>query len=139
MIYRAVCERLEMMDRVTDAVDCFHQMTSELNLHDEHLEWILGEWSAHLGVGDIAYVTLSVSDFRNRSVKNLEHLGDTAVDARRYDTAISHYSTALSLGCPSPQSILLKRSKACVATGSWTQALDDANQVHLFYLRGQSC
>ena len=60
----------------------------------------------------------------------MEHLGDTAVDAQRYDEAISHYSTALSLNFPSPQGILMKRSKALLATGSWRQALDDANQVH---------
>ena len=49
MIYRVVCERLETMDHVTDAVECFNQMTSELggemNLHGEHLEWALGKWS----------------------------------------------------------------------------------------------
>ena len=55
------------------------------------------------------------------------------MDARRYDAAITHYSTALSLGSPSPQSILIKRSKAYVATGSWAQAVDDANEVHLFF------
>jgi hypothetical protein len=76
-----------------------------------------------------------MSDFqvRQRSFKNLEHLGDTAMDARRYDEAISLYSTALSLDPPSHQSILVKRSKARVATGSWKQAVDEANQVHHFY------
>ena len=69
-----------------------------------------------------------------RSCKKLEHLGDTAVDVQRYDEAISHYSTALSINPPSPQGILSKRSKARVATGSWNQALDDANQVHRSYL-----
>ena len=56
------------------------------------------------------------------------------MDAQRYDEAISHYSTALSLNPPSIQGILIKRSKARVATGSWKQALDDANQVHHFCL-----
>jgi hypothetical protein len=73
-------------------------------------------------------------DFKQRSFKNLEHLGDTAVDTQRYDEAISRYSTALSLDYPSPQGILIKRSNAHVATGSWKQAVDDANQVHYFYL-----
>ena len=57
------------------------------------------------------------------------------MDAGRYDVAIADYSTALSLGSSPPQSILIKRSKACVATGSWTQALDDANRVRLFLPR----
>ena len=47
MIYRVVCERLETLDRVTDALECFHQMTSALgrnmNLHGEHSEWGHGE------------------------------------------------------------------------------------------------
>ena len=46
-IYRVVCERLEKMDRVTDAIECFHHMTTELggnmNLRGEQWKWILGE------------------------------------------------------------------------------------------------
>ena len=46
-IYRVVCEHLEKMDRVTDAVECYHHMTTELggkmNLRGEHWKWILGE------------------------------------------------------------------------------------------------
>ncbi|KAF8127633.1 hypothetical protein EV363DRAFT_1172205 [Boletus edulis] len=61
--------------------------------------------------------------------KQAERLGDRAMDGQRYDEAISHYSTALSLVSSSPQAILVKRSKATLATGSWKQALDDANQV----------
>ena len=55
------------------------------------------------------------------------------MDARQYDEAVSYYSTALSLD-PSPQGIFIKRSKAHVATRSWKQAVEDANQVHHFYL-----
>ncbi|KAF8452202.1 hypothetical protein L210DRAFT_952752 [Boletus edulis BED1] len=41
-IYRVVCEHLETIDRIVDAVGCVHEMTSELGeeklkLHDEHL------------------------------------------------------------------------------------------------------
>ncbi|KAF8123611.1 hypothetical protein EV363DRAFT_1272508 [Boletus edulis] len=88
-------------------------MTNELGeettgLHGEHLAWAL--------------------DFKQRTLEKLERLGDKAVDAERYDDAISPYSTALSL-IPSSQTILVKRSKAWLATGSWKQALEDANQV----------
>jgi len=62
----------------------------------------------------------------------MERVGDTAVDAQRHDEAIFHYTSALSLNLPSPQGILIKRGKACVARGSWKQAIDDANHVHQF-------
>ena len=43
-IYQAIVERLEATDRIADAVECFHQMTSELGEEIEH-EWVLGKWS----------------------------------------------------------------------------------------------
>ena len=43
-IYQAIVERLEATDRIADAVECFHQMTSELGENTE-LEWVLGKWS----------------------------------------------------------------------------------------------
>ena len=73
-----------------------------------------------------------LSDFKHRSSMELENLGDIAVDAQRYDEAISRYTSALSLNHPSAQGILIRRSKAFLAIGSWKQALDDANQVHRF-------
>ena len=117
-----------------DAVECLHQMTSELGgkVNRDHSEWALGE-RPRIPCGRRRLRTF-YSDFRRRSFNKLEHLGDTAVDARRYDEAISLYSTALSLNLPSPQGILIKRSKAHVATGSWKQAVDDANRVHHFCL-----
>ncbi|KAF8123583.1 hypothetical protein EV363DRAFT_1356190, partial [Boletus edulis] len=114
-VYRALCERLETNNRIADAVECFQEMTNELGeettgLHGEHLAWAL--------------------DFKQRTLEKLEHLGDKAVDAKRYDDAISPYSTVLSLILiPSSHAILVKRSKAWLATGSWKQALEDANQV----------
>ena len=60
--------------------------------------------------------------------------GRTAMDVQRYDAILRH-ATALSLDPPFPQSVLVERSKANLATGSWKQALDDANQVHDFVSR----
>ncbi|KAF8433860.1 hypothetical protein L210DRAFT_3506823 [Boletus edulis BED1] len=103
-IYRVVCERLETTDRIADAIECFHELTCELQqetigLHDEHLAWALGE-----------------QYFRQRASENLERLGDQAIDAQRYDDAIARYSSALSLILSPPQAILIKRSKAWLAT-----------------------
>ena len=84
---------------------------------------------ARLVAASLTYILL---DFTQRSFTKLELLGDTAVDAQRYDEAISHYSTALLLNPSFPQVILTKRSKARLATGPWKQAFDKANQVHHF-------
>ncbi|KAF8423147.1 hypothetical protein L210DRAFT_3570785 [Boletus edulis BED1] len=113
-VYRVICERLEMIDCIADGVECFHEMMSELGaetikLHDEHMDWAL--------------------DFGQRAPEKLECLGDKALDNQRYDDAITLYSNALPLISSSPQAVLIKRSKACLAIGSWKRALEDANQV----------
>ena len=55
-IYWPVCDRLETIGRIMDAVECFNEMTTELggetNMHGEVLQWANGEWSctAHIVV-----------------------------------------------------------------------------------------
>ena len=48
VIYQAICERLEVIDHITDATKCFLQMTGELgkqmNSNRDLREWALGEW-----------------------------------------------------------------------------------------------
>ena len=57
------------------------------------------------------------------------------MNAKQYDKAISHYTATLSLGPASPQDLLVKRSKALIATGMWKDALSDANEVaHIQFL-----
>lgn len=88
-------------------------------------------WSGLLVSGRTSHPCLSklLSDFSQR-------LGSTALNAKRYDEAVLHYTTALSLNPPSPQGILIKRSKAYMASRTWKEALDDANQVdHLSLLQ----
>ena len=41
-IYQAIVERLEATDHMAHAVECFHQMMSELG-EDIELEWVLGK------------------------------------------------------------------------------------------------
>ena len=47
MVYWALCDHLEMTDRITEAIECFHQMNSELagetNIHGEQAKWAVGE------------------------------------------------------------------------------------------------
>ncbi|KAF8546305.1 hypothetical protein OG21DRAFT_1176634 [Imleria badia] len=109
MIYRATCERLEMSDRLVDAIDCFHHMVNELAiLRDGEVKWVL--------------------DFRHRCSRKLEDLGDAAFD-RRHEESISWYSAALTLSPTTPQNLLVKRSKAYVAEGLSEDALNDANEI----------
>ncbi|KAF8415204.1 hypothetical protein L210DRAFT_103217 [Boletus edulis BED1] len=113
-IYRALCERLEAVDRIIDAAECFHGMTSELTheIQDEEARWI--------------------SAFKSRCCGKLEDLADIEMNVQKYNPAISLYTTALSLDLTAPQDIFIKRSKAYIAKGSWEEAMDDANEVHLF-------
>ena len=130
-IYRVICERLAMVDHMTDAGECFRQMVDELaeqtNAHDEQAEWVLGERSRIL-CRCHCYMTL-VLDFKRHCLTKLEGLGDTAMSAEQYDDAISQYSAALSLDPAAPQGLLIKRSKAYIARGWWEDALNDANMV----------
>ena len=54
------------------------------------------------------------------------------MNARRYDEAVSQYTTVLSLDPSSPQDLLVKRSKALADRGEWMDALNDANEVVYF-------
>ncbi|KAF8549281.1 TPR-like protein [Imleria badia] len=105
-IYRIIYQRLETINRITDASECFGQMVDELvekeNTHDEQIGWVLGK---------------------------LESLGDAAIVAKRHDEAISHYAAALSLHPAAPQGLFIKRRKAYIAGGLWKDALNDANKV----------
>ncbi|KAF8548528.1 hypothetical protein OG21DRAFT_750496 [Imleria badia] len=112
-IYQTICTQLEAVNKITDATDCIHEMTSELggeiNLPDEQAEW--------------------VSAFKQEISQKLEYFGDLAIHAGRHDEAIAEYSAVLSLNPASPQGLLIKRSKAYVAHGLWENGLQDANRV----------
>ncbi|KAN0094862.1 hypothetical protein V8E55_003149 [Tylopilus felleus] len=99
MVYGAICERLETIDRTMEASECFRQMVDELvdreNAPPEQAEW--------------------VTEFRRRCIQKLETLADTVTRDKRHDDAISHYSAALSLKPAAPQTLLIKRSKAYLA------------------------
>ena len=50
MVYRAICERLDMIDHTLDASECFVQMVNELGVETtsdgEQTEWVASEWSS---------------------------------------------------------------------------------------------
>ena len=47
-VYRAICERLNTIDRILDASKCFLQMAGELaketTTHRKQAEWVDGKW-----------------------------------------------------------------------------------------------
>lgn len=47
MTYRILCEGLEMVEEIMDAIECFHQMRNELKeetiTQGEHAEWFRGK------------------------------------------------------------------------------------------------
>jgi len=139
MIYRALCDHLEMLNRIVVATECFHGMMSELgdeNLGAEQAEWVLGKHSCITST-PCRLCDHSLSDFRQRLSTKLEHLGDAAMNAQRHGEAISVYSAALSLDPPAPlEGLFIRRSKAYIARGRWGDALNDANQVRSFLSRG---
>ena len=43
MIYWALCDYLEMTDCIADAIECLHQMNSELGKKKTLAKWVVGE------------------------------------------------------------------------------------------------
>ncbi|KAF8553290.1 hypothetical protein OG21DRAFT_1267989 [Imleria badia] len=109
--YRAICEHLETIDCITDAIDCFHEMVPKLaqETDGEQEKWIMY--------------------FKSRCGRKLEYLGDLAMSARQHDVAIFEYSAALTLKLRNQQALFVKRSKARANMGLWIDALHDANEV----------
>lgn len=77
-----------------------------------------------------------LSDFTSRCSGKLEDLGDIVMNAGEHDAAITHYTDALSLHPTNAQTIELftKRSKACMGSGLWAGALNDADMVGFFHI-----
>ena len=96
----------------------------------EQADWTRGESSCKQYMRHLYH--LSPSDFKVRLSGKLASLGDDAMNARKYDVAISQYTTALSLNPATLGDLLGKRSKAHASRGEWEDALIDANEVAHF-------
>jgi len=77
----------------------------------------------------LAFMSPSSARMKSRCCKKLGDLGDTAMNTRDYDEAISQYSVALSLDPAAPQGLFIKRSKAYISRDLWEDAPNDANKV----------
>ncbi|KAF8552474.1 TPR-like protein [Imleria badia] len=111
--YRILCEGLEAVEGIMDAIECFHQMATELTeetiTQGEQAEWVL--------------------DFKYRCSEKMERFGDAIMDSKRRDAAIGHYSAALSIHPANTPGFFILRSKVCMAKGLWEDAMDEANQA----------
>ena len=56
-IHQVICERLEAIDRETDAIECFHEMTNKLGgeiyVNGPMTEWVSGEY---VFIRSLAYI-----------------------------------------------------------------------------------
>ncbi|KAH0831376.1 hypothetical protein J3R83DRAFT_14039 [Lanmaoa asiatica] len=109
-VYRTICDALEGDGHITEAIECFRRMESELGEdmgnHDEHAQ--------------------REFDFKARCLKTLKQRGDVAMDSASNEDAVVHYTTALTLD-PLSTDLLVKRSKVRAEIESWADALEDAD------------
>ena len=89
-------------------------------------DWISGEF--HIYGPDEAVQSL-LSVFRHKCVIALESIGDDASKVENRDEALKAYSTALSLGPPSPNGLLFKWARLMLLHGSPNETLDAATKV----------
>ena len=111
----------------TDAVACFHQMSSGSvqEIDEERANWTRGECLRSLPRHHSDHPP---SDFKSRCRGKLEVLGDSAANAKQYDESIAQYTAALSLDPVTPQDLLVKRSNALAGKGARVDALNDAKE-----------
>ncbi|KAG9316154.1 hypothetical protein JVU11DRAFT_3837 [Chiua virens] len=80
------------------------------------------------------YQALSKESFEppsDRCHDKIADVGNSVVNARQYDEAVSQYTAALSLDPTSLQDLLVtgKQSKACAEKGEWKNPSNDANET----------
>ncbi|KAN0091421.1 hypothetical protein V8E55_004987 [Tylopilus felleus] len=98
LVHRVICDILEDDGRLTEAFYSFQKMRDELlentDAYKERAQWEL--------------------EFRKRCIKRLVKLRNTAMDAKKHDEAIGHYSDAQTLDPMHLNEILLKYSNEVI-------------------------
>ena len=79
----------------------------------------------------LTYIKPLTSDLVQKRLMTFESNGDVAVRSKNHRTAITQYSTALSLNPSSRVSLLVKRSNTRAMLGMWEDALKDADELWL--------
>lgn len=94
------------------------------------MDWIAGEFLCHESEQSTHF---QPSEFRHRCVSTLEIVGDEATNVGGYDEAISAYSTVLSLGSLTPNTVLNKWARMMLIRGTVHEALSVASKVCFFF------
>ncbi|KAF8548746.1 hypothetical protein OG21DRAFT_1489116 [Imleria badia] len=113
MTYQIICEGLESVEGIMDAIECFHQMASELT-QEAFSEGEQAKW---------------FHDFKHRCREKVERFGDGAMDSQQLDEALKYYAAALPLHSANTQRFSILESKVCIAKGSWKDAVKHANEA----------
>ncbi|KAI5980416.1 hypothetical protein EDC04DRAFT_2618677 [Pisolithus marmoratus] len=108
-----LCETLYAEERTTEAVEILLNIirTSDEDVRGskETSDWI--------------------ADFTKKCATRLEDVGDEVPRSVEHDNGLPQYSTALSLGPPSPAGLLIKWSRDRAGKGLWEDALQYANDA----------
>ena len=83
---------------------------------------------------DFDTLAVAVQQHFQECIKPIEGSADAALQSENPEEAIQQYSTALTLDPLNPAGLLVKRSKARAMSGSWEDALNDADGVGVFFL-----
>ena len=114
-LYRVICERLEAIDRLTDAIECFHEMMSELGeevyMSGPMTMWVSGEFMFYLFV--CYKFKFFSSDFTQRCL-----------------SAPGVHATPDS---PTPTPLLREWGKATLRSREWKDALVVAASVSISF------
>lgn len=115
----------EVLDTLREMQSIFRD---EIKMSRELHGWLTSEYLYHTRK---ARLERSSSGFKLRCVEMLESQGDSAMQNKDYDNAVTQYSAALDIN-PAvlrAPALFLKRSEARAALCSWEDALKDADEV----------
>ena len=121
-----VCEHLETINRVPDAIECFHEMADEMRGEDymsgPMTGWVAG-WFILLQLVCLMYHLLFLSDFMQRCLSAPQSDRDTALNATGDGNASALHASVMSL--------LKEWVKAKLHYDSWKDVLASAVNVRI--------
>lgn len=127
MIYQQKCKALFASGRTREAIASLLVVQSDREMRKDVYQWLGGK--THTPSWDKRSEILRL-DFKKQCLGASESLGDEAMRNGNRDDAVAWYSAALDLNPASPEHVFMKRSETHAASGSWEDALVDADEVY---------